>query len=219
MALKEGAEVTINARDGGKLSQLVSTLSRYGKIHSVKGDLSTPQNAKEVINTAVREMGGLDGLVITVGGYVEDSVENPSGLEEMLTNHVKVPIYVVGAALPHLKGGASVVMVSSMAAINVADPSQLSYASAKASMVKLVEVLASELLDRGVRVNGIAPTSIRGDFEPDQDWTSTRKLGDDSAPPGDFARVAIWLLTSESEWVDGVVIPADGGARLKRRGG
>jgi len=71
MALKEGAEVTINARDGGKLSQLVSTLSRYGKIHSVKGDLSTPQNAKEVINTAVREMGGLDGLVITVGGYVE----------------------------------------------------------------------------------------------------------------------------------------------------
>ncbi|BBD73688.1 3-ketoacyl-ACP reductase [Sulfodiicoccus acidiphilus] len=218
LALKEGAYVTLNSRDERKLSQLKEELSSYGKVNTVQGDLSTPQGAKSVVEEATKLMGGLDHLVITVGGYVEDTIEDPSGLEEMLTNHVRVPVYLVKAASKYLREGSSIVAVSSMVALGVADPAQLSYAAAKTALVKLVEVLAAELLPRGVRVNGVAPSFIKGDFEPGREWRKMRKLGDDGAPPEDFASVVLWLLTDESEWVDGVVIPVDGGARLKKRG-
>ncbi len=51
------------------------------------------------------------------------------------------------------------------------------------------------------------------DFVPERDWRSKRKLGGKSCPPEDVARVVVWLVSDESEWVDGAVIPVDGGTR------
>ncbi|MCH4815471.1 MAG: SDR family NAD(P)-dependent oxidoreductase [Saccharolobus sp.] len=214
-ALKEGAQVCINSRNENKLKRMKETLSKYGNIHYVVGDVSSTDGARNVIDKCASLLNGIDHLVVTVGGYVEDTIDNFSGLEEMLTNHIKIPLYVINSSLRFLKEGSSVVLVSSMSGIGKASPDQLSYAVAKAGLAKEVEILASELLGRGIRVNGIAPTTISGEFEPERNWKKFRKLGDDMAPPEDFARIIIWLLTDESDWVDGVVIPAHGGARLK----
>jgi 3-oxoacyl-[acyl-carrier protein] reductase len=62
---------------------------------------------------------------------------------------------------------------------------------------------------------GIAPSVIDGEFVPGRDWKKMRRLGDFKAPPEDFAKVVVWLLTDEAEWINGVVIPVDGGARLR----
>ncbi len=215
-ALREGASVCINARSESKLRRIKDTLSKYGKIEYVVGDVSSLITAKEVVDKCASSLNGIDDLVIAVGGYIEDTIEDLKGLEEMIKNHIKIPLYVINSSLKYLNEGSSIVLVSSISGVDKASPNQLSYAIGKTGLAKAIKILASELIKKGIRVNGIAPTFIDGNFEPERNWKVYRKLGDPKAPPEDFARVIIWLLTDESEWVNGVVIPVDGGARLRR---
>ncbi len=210
-AIKEGARVVLNSRNEAKLKEMVETLGSNASY--VIGDFSTPQGAEEV----VRKVGDFTDLVVTIGGYVEDTVQDLSGLDEMIRNHVKAPLYMVKASLDKLGQGSTIVLLSATRGLFTPLPNQLSYGLSKAALAKAVEVLASELLDRGIRVVGVAPSAIDGEFEPGRDWKKRRKLGDPKAPPEDFARVIVWLLTDEAEWVNGVVIPVDGGARLRLR--
>ncbi|MEM0174232.1 MAG: SDR family NAD(P)-dependent oxidoreductase [Sulfolobaceae archaeon] len=214
-SINEGSIVKLNDRNKKKLEEIRNNLG--GKVYIVPGDVSTKEGAESVISEAVKLMGGLDDLVITIGGYIEDTVSNPIGLEEMLNNHIKIPINVISTSLKYLHYGSTIVLVSAMSAIDKADPSQLSYAIAKAGLTKAVEILTSELIDQGIRVVGIAPSVIDGDFEPNRDWKKLRKLGDSKAPPEDYAKIIVWLLNPDLEWINGVVIPADGGARFKSK--
>ena len=205
-------EVVINARNKAKLDDIANQMPQRYLVKAVEGDAT-----HEEVMRKLRELGPYDGVVITIGGYVEDTVENPKGLDEMLENHVKAPVRILSGLVHDIREGGSIVLVSALRGIFNAFPTQLSYAVAKAGVAKLVEVLASELLDRGIRVNGIAPSVINGEFSPNRDYRKLRKLGDPSAPPEDFADVVLWLLSEGSGWVDGVVIPVDGGFRLKLR--
>lgn len=211
--LKEGASVVISERDDKKLSNLVEMLSPYGRISGIRGDASTPNGAKKLVQDAVKSLGRIDDVAVLVGGYIEDHIENLKGIDQMIHNHIKIPLYVASASLPHLHKGSSMVLVSSMAGLE--GYSDVSYSIGKAGTAKAVHTLAAELLKRGIRVNGIAPSWIAGDFKPERDWKRARKLGDYKAPPDDFARVLVWLMTDEAEWVDGVVIPVDGGTRFR----
>ncbi|MFP3064440.1 MAG: SDR family NAD(P)-dependent oxidoreductase [Sulfolobus sp.] len=209
-AVREGAKVIVNARNEEKLKEIIKTLGEDNAKYVV-GDISTLEGAERVVN----EAGEFTDLVITIGGYIEDTIESLKGLDEMITNHIKAPLYLVKSALSKLKSGSTIVLVSAIRGIYTPLPFQLSYSIAKAGLAKAVETLASELTDKGIRVVGIAPSVIDGEFQPNRDWKKLRKLGDFKAPPEDFARVVIWLLTDEAEWINGVVIPVDGGARLK----
>ncbi|BCU69449.1 SDR family NAD(P)-dependent oxidoreductase [Stygiolobus caldivivus] len=204
----EGAEVIVNSRNEKKLREICENVKNC---KYVVGDVSSPEKAEEVVNKA----GDFTDLVVTVGGYVEDTINDIKGLDEMITNHLKTPLYVVKSSLSRLNRGSTVVLVSAIRGIYTALPFQLSYSIAKAGIAKAVEVLASELLEKEIRVVGIAPSVIDGEFMPNRDWKKMRRLGDYKAPPEDFARVVVWLLSEESSWVNGVVIPVDGGARLK----
>jgi 3-oxoacyl-[acyl-carrier protein] reductase len=70
-----------------------------------------------------------------------------------------------------------------------------------------VETLAAELLERGIRVNGVAPGTMSREV-------GAAKLGAPATPPEYVADVVIWLLTDEARWVTGALIPVDGGRRL-----
>ncbi|EQD59412.1 3-ketoacyl-(acyl-carrier-protein) reductase, partial [mine drainage metagenome] len=84
----------------------------------------------------------------------------------------------------------------------------------KNSLNKLVELAAAQLLNKDIRVNAVAPSSIENVFAPGRDWRSTRKIGSLLTPPEDIAEVVKFLCSPESEWIDGVVIPLDGGNRF-----
>jgi len=214
-SLKEGAIVTLNARNRQKLEEIKNNLGE--RVYIVTGDVSTKEGAERVVTEASKLMGGIDDLIITIGGYVEDTVEKPEGLEEMLNNHIKAPLTVISASLKYLHYGSTIILISAIPAIDKAEPTQLSYAIAKAGLTKAVEILTSELIDRGIRVLGIAPSVIDGEFVPNRDWKKLRKLGDSKAPPEDYAKIIVWLLGPDAEWINGVVIPTDGGARFKFR--
>ncbi|AWR96480.1 SDR family oxidoreductase [Acidianus sulfidivorans JP7] len=214
--LKEGAEVIITARNAQKLEKIKKSLESLGKINYISSEIKDINSAKELIKNAYSMFNSkIDGLCILIGGYIEDDIYNLKGLDEMINNHIKYPLYIISAGLEYLNEGSTIVLISALRGIDKALPNQLSYSIGKAGIAKAVEVLASELLDKGIRVVGIAPSWIYGNFEPGRDWKSERKLGDPKAPPEDFARVITWLMTDEAEWVNGTVIPVDGGSRLR----
>ncbi|MDT7900795.1 MAG: SDR family NAD(P)-dependent oxidoreductase [Acidianus sp.] len=214
--LKEGAKVIINSGNKEKLQEIVDSLKNLGEINYISERVVDLRSAKDVLSKSYELIKRkLDGIVISIGGYIEDNVENLTGLDEMINNHVKYPLYITSAALNYLNEGSTIVLISAMRGIDKALPNQLSYSISKSATAKAIEVLASELLDKQIRVVGIAPSWIYGDFQPNRDWKKLRKLGDVKAPPEDFARVITWLLTDEAEWINGVVIPVDGGARLR----
>lgn len=212
--LKEGATVAISDREGKVLSEVETLLSNPKKLFLIKGDASTKEGAKKIITAASDVMKGIDEVAVLVGGFVADRIEGLEALEQMTLNHIKIPLYVVNASLTHLHKGSSITLVSSTMALHRAS-GPLSYTIGKVGTAKEVELLANQLMEKGIRVNGIAPLAIDGEFKPDTEFKSARKLGDQSAPPDAFAKVIVWLMTDEAQWVNGVVIPVDGGARLK----
>ncbi|HVA82881.1 MAG TPA: SDR family oxidoreductase [Candidatus Aquilonibacter sp.] len=212
--LKEGAVVAISDREDKVLGEVAMLLSNPQNLFKIKGDSSTPQGAKQAVEAASAAMGGIDDVVVMVGGFVADRIEGLEALELMTLNHIKIPLYVVNATLSHLRKGSSITLISSSMAMHKAT-GPLSYTIGKIGTAKEVELLASQLMEKEIRVNGVAPLAIDGEFKPDTEFKNARKLGDGSAPPDAFAKVIVWLMTDEAQWINGVVIPVDGGAILK----
>lgn len=212
--LKEGASVAICDREEKLLGEVAALLSKPKKLFLVKCDVSTHAGAKKLIVDASKALGGIDDVVVMVGGFVADRIEGLEALELMTLNHIKIPLYVVNSSLSQLHKGSSITLISSSMAMHKAH-GPLSYSIGKIGTAKEVELLANQLMEKGIRVNGIAPLAIDGEFRPDTEFKSARKLGDGSAPPDAFAKVIVWLMTDEAQWINGVVIPVDGGARLK----
>ncbi|MCL4373993.1 MAG: SDR family oxidoreductase [Candidatus Marsarchaeota archaeon] len=217
MLLKDGAKVAICSRTQDKIEEIAKSLSKYGKVEYIVGDASTQKSATEIINQSVKKLGSIDLLVLTVGNYVSTSIGsiNEKDIDNLFGANIKAPLFLVDAAKRFMKRGSSIVLVSSVFGLYKSGKNSFAYSAAKAGVAKLAETLAQELVLDGIRVNAVAPLSMRFDFEPERDWKKERKLGDSECPPEDVASVIRWLASEESEWVDGVTIPVDGGARLK----
>ncbi len=216
LALSEGARVYAVARSRDFLEGLRRVMSRFGELHVGAYDLASPEGAQAAVADAVATLGGLDGVVVTAGGYAETPIEElePTVFEELLSRNLKSHIYVVKAAVRHLKPGSSVVLVTAVGgAYSAWLRRHVAYVASKAALARAVESLAAELIERGVRVNGVAPGGMTRDFSFGR-LASRPPLGASQTPPEEVARVIIWLLTDESYWVNGAVIPVDGGRRL-----
>lgn len=215
MLLKDGANVTMVSRTKDRLEEIKKSLSKFGKVDYVVGDPTTAKGADAAMKAVQKKVKSIDGLALLAGTYVETPIQTmkEEDLDLMLNSNVKAPLNALKAALPSMASGSSVVMVASIRGLYDAKAGVVAYSATKAAVAKSTEVLASELVGKGIRVNAVAPNSMNHDFEPGRDWKKLRKLGDVSCPPEDVARVVTWLMTEEAGWVDGVVIPVHGGYR------
>jgi len=154
-------------------------------------------------------LGRVDGLAITAGGWAPGRLEETEEeiLDSMLSVNLRAHLWTVKSFLKLMRPGSAVVLVTSIWGPVKRSPGALAYTVSKAAAAALVETLAAELLDRGVRVNGVAPGAMSREAE-------AAKLGAPAAPPEHVADVVLWLLTDEARWVTGALIPVDGGRRL-----
>jgi len=214
LLLREEALVTISARDKGRLLSIASDLDPWGRVFTVAGDASNPEGAHQLLQKSFETMGGLDHLIISIGGFAHDTVYEPGSMAEMLEKNLIAPINVISQATSFLHENSSVVVTSSMSSFWL-PPDQFSYALAKAAVNKAVEETALSLMEKGIRVNGVAPAVIEGEFDPSAGYKRP-KLGTPSSPALYYASVVVWLLRDESWLINGLVIPLDGGFRLKQ---
>jgi 2-keto-3-deoxy-L-fuconate dehydrogenase len=168
--------------------------------------------------------GPLDGMLLAAGELRTGSVEATplSDFEAMITANLRGPWLMAHHLGPRLKDGSSVVLVGSNIALR-AIPDSAAYSVVKAGVHMLAKVLALEWSPRRIRCNAIAPGPVHTHMvdmrlarNPDPSGELARLAGVNPlkrlGTEAEVAALAAHLLSDESRWTTGAVIPIDGGA-------
>lgn len=218
---REGADVVIayldehdDARDTAKL---VEEAGRKAVL--VPGDLSRREECQALIDTAVRELGGLDVLVNNAAYQMtHETVEEIPDEEWQHTFDLNITAMfrLVQAALPHLGEGASIINTASVNS-DMPRPTLLPYATTKGAIANFTAGLAQLLGDRKIRVNSVAPGPIwtpliPSTMPPDQveQFGKNTPLGRPGEPK-EVAPVFVLLASDEASYISGAMVPVTGG--------
>lgn len=221
---REGADVAINylpveEPDAREVVQLIRAAGC--KAVTIPGDIRDENFCKQLVATAVRELGGLD--IVVNNAAKQQSVDSILDLTtEQFDSTFKTNVYamfwITKAALPHLKPGASIINTSSVQAY---DPSEnlLDYSQTKSAQVAFTKSQAKQLAKRGIRVNAIAPGPYWTPLQVTggQPQSKVQKFGSDSpmgrpGQPAELAPIYVLLASQESSYATGQVYGAAGGS-------
>jgi len=186
---------------------------------AVMGDIGDPAIAQRLVEQAIETFGRLDVVVNNAGEqHVQRSIEEipVEQLERTFRTNVFSMFHLVKAALKHLKPGATIVNTASVTAY-AGSPGLVDYSSSKGAIVSFTRSLSLQLVERGIRVNAVAPGPIWTPLIPasfDADHVS--KFGGDvpMKRPGQPAEVAtcyLFLAGDESSYMNGQVLHPNGG--------
>lgn len=222
----EGARVVVLGDEAGPVEAIAAEIDGV----AVVGDVADPAVAGAGVAEARDRFGGLDVLVACAGSAQMGSLADmdPADWAVSIRNNLETAVVSARAALPALvdRGGGSIVMISSVGGLS-AGPGIASYATAKAGLIGLVRSLAVDYGPQGIRANAVCPgwvltrmtEGVLGDFATQrgisEEEASRRVHGvvplRRPAEPAEIANVCLFLASSESSFVTGSVIVADGG--------
>jgi 3-oxoacyl-[acyl-carrier protein] reductase len=198
-----------------------------GSYESLNVDVRDPDAVADAVAQTAAE-GPIDGLVHVAGGLFTDQWGSlldtePETFDEIVRLNLHsafVTTRAVGARLVEQGTGGSIVHMASIAGLS-AMPFGAAYAAAKAGLVALTRTTALELGPSGIRVNAVAPGTIRtlrnqGETPPDDtpEDRAVIPLGR-RGQPDDVAGAVLFLLSSLSGYVTGQVLVVDGGSSAK----
>jgi NAD(P)-dependent dehydrogenase (short-subunit alcohol dehydrogenase family) len=218
----EGAHVFLTGRSRERLDAAVASIGE--RATGVRADVSDTADLDRLF-AAIAERGrGLDVVYANAGGgeFAALADITPQHVQETLTTNVGGTVFTVQKALPLLNQGASVILAGSNIDVK-ASPSFSVYAASKAAIRSLVRSWAAELVDRGIRVNSIAPGPIEtpglAGLAPDAAAAGDLLAGLASGVPmqrlghvDEIADAAVFLASGQSRFVTGSQIYVDGGA-------
>ena len=193
--------------------------------HVVEADVSDEASVQNMIATAVEESGGLDVLVNNAGIFPFKPVEEFSRaeFERVLAVNLVGPWLCAKYAFPELtkRGGGAIVNITSCSGhYGGASVGGTAYDASKGGLRQLTLSLAAEFGPHNIRVNAIAPGVIvtegtggqqafeQGNFDQEAAQTPLRRVGF----PDDVGRVAVFLASPDSAFVNGTTVIVDGGA-------
>ena len=220
---REGADVAINylpdeEPDAKEVIALIRAAGR--KAVAIPGDLRSEAFCKKLVDTAVRELGGLDILVSNAGRQQAHASILDISTEQFdwtMKTNIYAPFWIIKAALPHMPPGAAIIGTTSEQAT---DPSEdlYDYAQTKAATTNYVRSLAKQLAPKGIRVNGVAPGPIWTPLQVSggASMEKLEKFGGDTplgrpGQPGELAGIYVRLAESDSSYSTGQVYGAAGG--------
>ena len=223
---REGADVAIaylpsEEKDAQEVIALIEAEGR--KAVALPGDITNEGWSKQLVEDAVKGLGGLDILVINAGRQqFRDSIAEVSSedFDKTLKTNLYALHWIAQATVPHLNAGASVITTASVQAY---DPSDilLDYATTKAGIVAYTKALAKQLIDKGIRANVVAPgpfwTVLQASGGQPQDKVA--KFGEQSqfgrpGQPVEIAPVYVLLASQEGSYITGEVYGVTGGAGI-----
>ena len=220
----KGAQVVVNysSSQAGADAVVKAITSAGGEAIAVQGDVSKAEQAKGLIDAAIKEFGKLDVLVNNSGVYAFGAIEDVTeeSYRHMFDVNVLGVLLTTKEAVRHFANGGSVINISS-AVTSLAPPASSVYTGTKGAVDAITSVLANELGGRKIRVNAILPGIVEtegthtagfvgSDFE--RDAVSKTPLGR-IGQPNDIATVAVFLASDESGWLTGEHLTASGGFR------
>jgi NAD(P)-dependent dehydrogenase (short-subunit alcohol dehydrogenase family) len=218
---REGADVLISYlsedSDAKDTAGYVEQAGRRAVL--VKGDVADPQHCREIIQTAVSELGGVDILVSNAAFQMtHDSLEEISDEEWDRTIHTNISamFHLCKAAMPHLKPGSSIIGSSSVNS-DSPNPKLAPYAATKAAIANFCASLAQLLGEKGIRVNSVAPGPIWTPLIPaTMPPEKVEKFGENTplgraGQPKELAPVYVLLASEDGSYISGARIAVTGG--------
>lgn len=219
---REGADVALSylPEEQAQAEEVAALIEKEGrKAVLLPGDLQQEQTNVDVVEHAVRKLGGLDILVINAGTM--PTVDSIDDFETHTLDHVvKANIYplfwLTKAASAHLKPGAAIITTSSVQGFQPS-PSLAEYAVSKAGIANWTRAMSQQLIARGIRVNGVAPGPIWTPLQPAyvpnekiEEFGSQTPIGR-AGQPVELAPAFVFLASQESSYVVGETIAVTGG--------
>jgi NAD(P)-dependent dehydrogenase (short-subunit alcohol dehydrogenase family) len=215
----EGASVVVadlNAEAGEKVAADIGGLF-------VRTDVSSHESAAAMIEAAVAEYGGIDGLVNNAAIYGDMKFDLLISVDwdyykKFMSVNMDGALVVTRAVYPHLqkRGGGSIVNQSSTAAYLYSG----FYGLAKVGVNGLTQQLAHELGGMKIRVNAIAPGPTDTEATRTQAGDAAKELIKGMAlkrmgQVDDMVGACLFLLSDESAWITGQIIAVDGGQTFR----
>lgn len=219
---REGADIAIlylnEHDDAAETKRIVEAEGCRAII--VPGDLGSRDFCFQAVQQVVDTFGKLDILINNAGEqHPDEKIEDIS--EEQLRRTFQTNIFsmffLVQAAMPHLKGGAAIVNCTSETMYKGA-PTLLDYSATKGAITAFTRSLAKNLVEKGIRVNAVAPGPIWTPLNPcgGQPPEKMPEFGKNTpmkrpGQPNEVAPAFLFLACEDSSYMTGQVLHPDGG--------
>ena len=219
---QQGADISISylseQRDAEEVKRI--TEEEFGKkCLLIGGDIRKERQCQRIVDRTIKEFGRLDILVNNAATQTEQ--KSLTGItDEQLYKTFETNIFsmfrITRFALPYLKKGSCIINTTSVTAYR-GSPSLIDYSATKGAIVTFTRSLAHNLIEKGIRVNGVAPGPIWtplivGSFEKKKVAT----FGSDvpmkrAGEPAEVAPCYLFLATNDSSYMTGQVLHPNGG--------
>lgn len=184
------------------------------------GDVSDPEFCQKVVQETIKAFGKLDILVNNAAYQQHQDTLDELSLEQWdktFKTNIYGYFFMVKAALPHLKKGAVIINTGSITGLE-GSKELLDYSATKGAIHAFTKSLAKNLVEKGIRVNCVAPGPVWTPLNPsDREAKDIVHFGEDTpmkrpAQPEEIAPAYVYLASSvDSSYVSGEVLPLLGG--------
>lgn len=216
-----GWNLLLHYRSGDEARSLQAELNalRAASTCIFHGDLGDRELPEALADAAITQFGRLDALINNASSFYPTALDtlSHSQFDDLIASNLKGPLFLAQACARRMGEGSAIVNLLDIHARKPM-PGYVAYCAAKAALWSVTESLAVELAPR-IRVNGIAPGRMiwgGGDnLDEAQRGAEQARIPMQRLGGGDEVAHAVrFLLSSDAAYLNGAILPVDGGLRL-----
>lgn len=218
---KEGAHIVIaylnEHADADETRHIIEEYNRQCIL--ISGDIGREAFSKKIVEATIKRFGKIDIVVNNAAEqHPQESILNISErqIERTFRTNIFSQFFLIKAALPYLKKGASIINTTSVTAYR-GSGHLLDYSATKGAIVSFTRSLSQSLVDKGIRVNAVAPGAVWTPLIPSTfSAQEVKEFGTDNpmkraGEPKEIAPAFVFLASDDSSFMTGQVLHPNGG--------